>query len=295
MKLIDSMAENETIHYIWHRLLIQAGKINDNGYIYLSQDEAYTEEMLSIIFSRTIEGIKIALNTLKKFGMIQINEKNFIKITNWEKHQNVEGMERAREQSRKRMQKYRDKKKSELYEEDDQLILEENITSAESDVTVTIQKENKNKSKKENKIKKENKNQDLELESGTSVDVIEETKNEKLKAENLEKQAIKVLSFYEKVTGKAGIFSPNALLVAIDSHGESYVKMAIDKALEVDKPNINYINGILRNWKKTGYPKGEIDHGKCCLTDSGEFKDFKPKKAKELSDEERKLAESRLI
>ncbi|MNN85990.1 Replication initiation and membrane attachment [compost metagenome] len=33
--------------------------------------------------------------------------------------------------------------------------------------------------------------------------------------------------------------------------------MAVDTALERNKPTITYINGILRNWAKEGYPVKE--------------------------------------
>ena len=38
IKLIDAMPERDTIHYIWIRLLIQAGKTNADGEIFLSED-----------------------------------------------------------------------------------------------------------------------------------------------------------------------------------------------------------------------------------------------------------------
>lgn len=40
-------------------------------------------------------------------------------------------------------------------------------------------------------------------------------------------------------------------------HERRYVKMAINKAIEVNKPDMTYINGILKNWKKEGYPSEE--------------------------------------
>jgi DnaD/phage-associated family protein len=40
------------------------------------------------------------------------------------------------------------------------------------------------------------------------------------------------------------------LKVAIDTHGYKNVKMAINKALEVNKANMTYINGILKNWRR---------------------------------------------
>ncbi len=116
IKLIDAMPERDTVHYIWMRLLVQAGKTNANGYIFLNDNVPYTEEMLSTIFNRPLNSLRFALKVLRDFGMIQIQEDKLIKITNWSKHQNIEGMEKVRQQTRERVAKHRAKKK-ELLEE----------------------------------------------------------------------------------------------------------------------------------------------------------------------------------
>jgi predicted phage replisome organizer len=67
--------------------------------------------MLSTIFSRPLASIRLALKVLSDFQMIEIAENNVIRIVNWERHQNVEGMDRVREQNRKRVQNHREKKK----------------------------------------------------------------------------------------------------------------------------------------------------------------------------------------
>ena len=54
IRLIDAMPERDTIHYIWIRLLVQAGKTNANGFIFLNENIPYTEEMLSTIFCRPL-------------------------------------------------------------------------------------------------------------------------------------------------------------------------------------------------------------------------------------------------
>jgi predicted phage replisome organizer len=282
LRLIDSMPEKDTIHYIWIRLLIQAGKTNDNGYIYINKNVHFTAEMLSTIFCRSLSSIELALNTLEMYKMIKFDKRNGIKIINWDKYQNVEGMERVREQSRKRMQKLREKKKSKDTETCD-------VTVTQNDVTVTGQREKK--------IKKKNKNKEIEEESESNIVVIEEVMKEKRKAEKADDKAMKVISFYEKITGKIGILNHGSLVVAINSHGEKYVKMAIDKALEVNKINMTYVNGILRNWATEGYPEGGIvsGHRRQKSTDSEKFKGFKPKEPRKLSEEERRIAESELI
>ncbi|MCY8307645.1 phage replisome organizer N-terminal domain-containing protein [Bacillus vallismortis] len=111
IKLIEQMPESDTILIIWVKLLAQAGKTNASGYIYLSENIPYSDEMLAAIFGRPLNIVRLALNTFQKFGMIEINEENYISISNWEKHQNLDAMEKIREQNRKRVQKHREKQK----------------------------------------------------------------------------------------------------------------------------------------------------------------------------------------
>lgn len=111
LKLIDAMPERDTIFYIWIRLLVQAGKTNMGGYIFLNEKIPFTEEMLSTIFNRQIQSVRLALSTLISFGMIEITDDKSILISNWGKYQNIEGMEKVREQNRLRKQKQRQLKR----------------------------------------------------------------------------------------------------------------------------------------------------------------------------------------
>lgn len=110
IKLIDAMPERDTIHYIWIRLLVQAGKTNANGFIFLTENIPYSEEMLSTIFNRPINSIRLALNTLQGFGMIKM-ESSFLEVINWNKHQNVDGLDKIRRQNRERQSRFRNKEK----------------------------------------------------------------------------------------------------------------------------------------------------------------------------------------
>ena len=111
MRLIDSMEYRDPAHYLWIRLLLQAGKVNDNGLIYLKKDVPYTKEMLSILFNRPLGIIEKVLEIFETFKMIKIYENNIIKICNWEKHQNIEGMKKIREGNRERVKNFRERKK----------------------------------------------------------------------------------------------------------------------------------------------------------------------------------------
>lgn len=109
MKLIDAMPEADTIIVVWFKLLAQAGKSNSNGALMLAHKMAYTDEMLSTIFNRKLQSIRLALDTFEQLGMIERGD--YIQVSNWEKHQNIEGMEKIRLQTRERVRKHREKQR----------------------------------------------------------------------------------------------------------------------------------------------------------------------------------------
>ncbi|PFJ14947.1 replication protein [Bacillus cereus] len=129
IRLIESMPEADTLLIIWIRLLAQAGKTNASGYIFLSKNIPYSDEMLATLFNRPIATVRLALQTFQQFGMIEITDDQYICISNWEKHQNVDGLERVKQLNAERNKKYRERKKQQ------QLTLENK--GNESDVHVT--------------------------------------------------------------------------------------------------------------------------------------------------------------
>ena len=126
IKLIEAMPDRDAVLIIWIKLLTQAGKCNASGCLVLNQNIPYTDEMLSTIFNRPITTIRMALGIFEKFEMIE-REDQTIYISNWEKHQNIDGMERIREQNKLRKKKERERKK---------MLFIENV-SRDSHVTVT--------------------------------------------------------------------------------------------------------------------------------------------------------------
>ena len=125
IKIIESMPDADSILVIWIKLLTLAGRCNDGGDVTLSPNMPFTAEMLSTIFHRPLNTIRLALEILVKYEMIIISQKK-IEILNWEKHQNIDGMELIKEQARLRNVKYRERKR-----------LEQNIPTAKNDASVT--------------------------------------------------------------------------------------------------------------------------------------------------------------
>ena len=110
MLLIESLPDADGIIVVWFKLLCLAGKQNNSGVFVLNGKIAYTDEMLATIFRRPVNTVRLALNTFADFGMIEIID-DVITIPNWEKHQNIDQMEKMKEQNRERVAKHRAKQK----------------------------------------------------------------------------------------------------------------------------------------------------------------------------------------
>ncbi len=151
IQLIESMPEGDTLIVIWFKLLVLAGKQNYSGILALGDKVFYTEEMLTTVFRRKATTVKLALKTFEQFSMIAFVD-GAVTIPNWEKHQNIDGLEKIRQQTRERVARHRQKQKA-LVAGQEQLKLECNVTEA---LPVTagngqVTQQIKNKNKKENK------------------------------------------------------------------------------------------------------------------------------------------------
>lgn len=344
IRLIDAMPERDTIHYVWIRLLVQAGKNNANGFIFLNENIPYTDEMLATIFSRPLASIRLALKILSDFEMIEITLDNVIRIVNWDKHQNIEGMDKVRDQNKKRVQSHRERKKqleaaaeeseetSAEIEDNEYDITKKscNATEDKSNVTVTQQNKRETKNKKENKSenKREKENRGCHVTPTPNVVGVSDSQqitdlgsllnSEQVKSsvsqskdliaeqdknlEDINTKCVELIKFCETITGIPNVLNLGALKLAIGVHGHQYVKMAIDIALKSNKPNMTYIDGILKNWRREGYPddkevKKNVNrsYGKNSNPDKNEFTGFKAKKSRSLTESERKKAEETLI
>ena len=113
IRLIEAMPEADSIIVIWFKLLTLAGRQNSDGILRMNKNMPYTDEMLSTLFRRPLNTVRLALATFEGFGMIEMVNDTII-IPNWEKHQNIDGMEKVREQTRERTRRYRERQKAKL-------------------------------------------------------------------------------------------------------------------------------------------------------------------------------------
>lgn len=111
IKAIRSMPSGSDILVIWIELLVLAGQINDCGSIYFSHEVPYTTDLLSAQFDYPPTTIQLALTTFTKFGMIEIID-DIIKISNWQRYQNEEALERIRLAHNARQRAYYQRQKA---------------------------------------------------------------------------------------------------------------------------------------------------------------------------------------
>ena len=104
--MIESMPSSDSIIVIWFKLLTLAGKQNNDGVFLMSNRIPYTDEMLSSIFRRDLNTIRLALKTFEQFGMIEIVD-NVITIPNWGKHQTLDAYEKKKARDRERIARKR--------------------------------------------------------------------------------------------------------------------------------------------------------------------------------------------
>ena len=212
--LIDALPDHDAILVIWFKILALAGKHNRNGLLMMSDKVHYTDEMLATIFRRPLNTVRMALGIFEQFGMVEIID-GVITLPNWEKHQNIDGMEKIKEQTRNRVARHREKQKN---------LALGNVTC---NVTVTQGNALEEEGDKNRLDKDKNKN-------------ITTTSNSENILELFQSEFRRLLSGFE-------IEEINHLLNENDSE---LVKEALRTAVNLGKPNVKYIGGILRNWQQ---------------------------------------------
>lgn len=110
IKQIGIMPKGDSLLLMWVQLLCLAGNVNDGGFIYLTKEIPYTDEMLATQFNKPISTVRLALKTFEQFGMIEIIN-NMIFLSSWEKYQSTDRLATIREKDRERKRRKREAEK----------------------------------------------------------------------------------------------------------------------------------------------------------------------------------------
>ena len=214
--LIDALPDHDAILVIWFKILALAGKHNRNGLLMMSDKVHYTDEMLATIFRRPLNTVRMALGIFEQFGMVEIID-GVITLPNWEKHQNIDGMEKIKEQTRNRVARHREKQKT---------LAQGNVTG-----NVTVTQSNA-----------------LEEEGDKNKNRLDKDKNKNITTTSSSENILELFqSEFHRLLSGFEIEEINHLLNENDS---DLVKEALRTAVNLGKPNVKYVGGILRNWQQ---------------------------------------------
>ena len=111
IKHLRKLPEGNSIVLIWVMLLTMAGRCNSGGMIFLTENIPYTPKMLADELDFEENTVILALKALEDFSMIVTNN-GYFTIAGWEEYQNIEGMDKIREQNRIRQKRWYDKQKA---------------------------------------------------------------------------------------------------------------------------------------------------------------------------------------
>lgn len=219
--LIDALPDHDAILVIWFKILALAGKHNRNGLLMMSDKVHYTDEMLATIFRRPLNTVRMALGIFEQFGMVEIID-GIIALPNWEKHQNIDGMEKIKQQTRNRVARHREKQKN--------LALGGNVTC---NVTVT-----------QSNALEEDRDKDKELDKDKNISNHNNSENQ---------IQIIVDEYQSRIAPLDGIqLSIMKEFIELDEMEPGVVLKAIGLAADNGKRNFSYIKAILTNWKNDG-------------------------------------------
>lgn len=146
-------------------------------------------------------------------------------------------------------------------------------------------KDKRSKEIGESAHKDKNKDKDMDIEKAESC-------RANIKSnEEVESLSVSLLKYFDNITCSVGRINLGALKSAISIHGATNVKKAMDKALEMNKPTMIYINGILKNWRMEGYSEeGKGENGglrkNISTNTSKKIRGFKPKQCRRITEGE---------
>ena len=170
---------------VWFELMDLAARCNHDGAFVSTAGIPFTElDDIAVQIDREEEELKLCMTFYLKEGMVTI-ENDVYSLANWCEYQNVEGMEKIREQTRKRVAKHRENKRLlESNEHRNVTVTDGNALEEEGEEEKDLDKDIKNERKNESSFgqpfQKDNDNLSV---FSTELSTIEETKRKTLGGE----------------------------------------------------------------------------------------------------------------
>ena len=111
IKYLRKQPQGDRLALIWVMLLTKAGRCNDDGRIYLTEEMPYTAKTLAQELGFSEKLMAQALETMERLGMVAFPEEGLY-LPGFAEHQSLDALEKVREQTRERVARYREKKQN---------------------------------------------------------------------------------------------------------------------------------------------------------------------------------------
>ena len=220
IKFVRAQENGDAMTLFWIWLISRAGVINDRGCVCFTSNKPYTPKILAMLTGFSENIVTDSLELFQELDMVEVDKEGYINIVGWEEHQNIEGLEKIKEQTKARVQKHRAKQKS----SDDRNVTETetqetcNVTERYCNVTVTQQ----------NRIDKNR----------------EDKNREAAAAEATTASSNPIFALYESEVGPLTPVIGEELRELASEVGEAIVKQAIVEAAKSGGRSFKYIQSI---------------------------------------------------
>lgn len=114
---IKTLPDSNDMQLVWVKLLCLAGKCNESGFLMISREIPYTDEMLAQRFNMDVGVVQRALSLFQSLDMMEVID-NIYMVSNWSKYQTLDSYEKAKERDKLRKRAERAKKKALLEEQE---------------------------------------------------------------------------------------------------------------------------------------------------------------------------------
>lgn len=108
---IRTLPDSNDLQLAWVKLLCLAGTCNENGFLILTNEIPYTDEMLASRFHMDVGVVQRAMLMFQKLNMIEVVDNAYM-VSNWLKYQSGDRLEELKEANRERQKRYRDKQRA---------------------------------------------------------------------------------------------------------------------------------------------------------------------------------------
>lgn len=111
IKLIRKMPEGHQLFTMWVGLLCLAMRASSPGELLIAPGLPFNDETLSLELDLPLSVVRLGLQTFINLKMVTLQPNEVIAITNFAAHQSIEKLVAQREQTRIRVQKFREKQR----------------------------------------------------------------------------------------------------------------------------------------------------------------------------------------